>query len=637
MEPRPWHYIRRNETTRQPRNLIFLDVEARTRRVGNAYEQSWRVGAAIFRQAPKSKPVRERTRVYRSPADLWMEVSAFVPTRGRAVLYTHNLGYDVRVGRALTALPALGWRLVAHNLNPAGTWFAWRRDEQSLVMVDSAAVFATTLRQVALWFGMSKVDLPAEDATADRWEARCLRDVEILRTAMVAYLARLESDDLGNWQYTGTGQAWAAFRHRHLTHQMLVHWDEDARAAERRAMWTGRCEAYWHGSLHGVTVDEWDMTMAYPRITATEDVPTALVAAFATDQDMRRWLAKDGYVVLAEVEVSTSEALVPTERAGRVVWPVGTFRTTLWEPEIRLLAQRGASVQCVRGWVYRADPAMESWALWVGGVLAAPDAEVPAWWKSIVKRWATALIGRLAMTYRDWQHVATMPRADVRRLTYIDRDTGQVGDAVQIGHDVFVSTETTEWAESMPMITGYVQSAIRADLATLLAEAPARTVLYSDTDSLLATGEHHEVLAELARAHPEMGLRLKRSWKGVTIRGPRQIITGERVRISGVPVRAQVLPGGDLVGEVWQSLAAAVGASRPDVVHVTPRRWHLRGVDSRRAEGPDGWTTPLSVGATEGGDWREPVRGVGRVAGRTVRGRPRHGVAAHGTPQPALG
>jgi hypothetical protein len=553
------------------------------------------VGVAIFHHHPKGGKRRESTQVYRDDREMWQAITDWIPARERAVLWTHNLGYDVRISRALSALPGLGWRLVGHNLTPGGTWLAWRRGDQSLVMVDSVSVFETTIAQLSKSFGGARPALPSDMDTMDRWISRCLRDVQILRDAVLAYLDRLESLDLGNWQMTGTGQSWAAFRHQHLTHDMLVHWDDDARAAERRAMWTGRCEAYWHGRVRGVRVDEWDMTLAYPRIALTHHVPVALASMFGPGVNLPAQLDRPGYAVLAEVDVTTTEPLVPCERDGRIAWPVGTFRTTLWSPELRLLVDRGQRVAVVKGWLYKAEPALASWARWIVAQLGAPDDVSPAWWKAIMKHWARALIGRWAMTYRDWEHIGQMPYPDIRRATYVDLETGQTGETVQVGRDLFLATETVEWPHSMPQITGYVMSACREILARLLLAAGPRAALYADTDSMLVPADHHDRMLAIARRFPAAGLRLKRSWKGVEIRGPRQIVTGPVVRVAGIPTKAQRLADGSLVGEVWESLAAAISHRRAATVRVTPRRWTLRATDTRRVEGEDGWTVPHTV------------------------------------------
>lgn len=594
-----WHYVTGRASTRLPRRHIFLDTEARNTKDRTGVSQVWRCGVAIFRVAPKGTIGKERTEVYRDPAQLWRDVDAFTLAKSRTILWTHNLSYDLRIGAALDVLPALGWRVQAHNLEPAGTWIAWRKDDRALVMVDSASVFPVTVAQLGIYFGQVKPALPGDDAPLDMWVKRCTIDAQILRNAVVAYLDKLDAEDLGPWQPTGTGQAWAGFRHRFLTHRMLVHFDEDARAAERRAMWTGRCEAYWHGKTERVRVDEWDMTLAYVRIAATVDVPTEMVARFSTNDDMDRWMRRFGYDVLAEVEVDTALPLVPTLRDGRIAWPVGRFRTVLWGPEVRLLASRGASFRVVCGWAYRTVPALQEWARWILHTLSSRDPEAEAWWAVVVKHWGRALIGRLAMSYRAWDYWGTLPRRDVRQWTYLDRDTGDKGQMVQIGNDVWVATGDREWSDAQPAITGYIMSVARAELTGLILDAPPRSILYADTDAILCTAEHWREIEHLAATRTQLGLRLKKSWDHVEILGPRQIITGPRVRVAGIPTRAKRLPSGDLEGEIWQSLRGAMRARQPARVRVTPRRWRLHGVDHRRADGPDGWTVPHEVDATE--------------------------------------
>lgn len=361
-------------------------------------------------------------------------------------------------------------------------------------------------------------------------------------------------------------------------------------------MWTGRCEAYWHGTLHHTRIDEWDMQQAYPRIAERHDVPTTLLKPLLPGADVQALIVYGGYAVLAEVTVSTVEPLVPAERDGYILWPTGTFRTTLWDPELLLLYERGATVTVHRGWLYRAEPALAEWARWVLNRLDAPDAQVPAWQKAILRHWSTAVVGRAAMQHQEWEVLATTRRSGCRWSTMRDLQTGEACDLVHIGHTLWQSTGVVDWAHGCPQVTGWVMSMCRVILTRLWLEAGHRVALYADTDSLLVEGRHYDLMAALARRHPQWRVRLKRSWDRITIHGPRQIMTGEKVRVSGVPSKARRLPNGELVGEVWESLRGALRQGRPTRVKVTPRRWKLSGVERRRVVGADGWTEPVHIG-----------------------------------------
>lgn len=597
LDDRPWHYVKPNETTRVPRKHIFLDTESRIARVAGGHVQTWRLAVACFRASPKGRPVRERWADYDTPADLWGDVDAWCGKSDRTILWTHNLAYDVRIGDVFTELPARGWHLAAHNIAPRGTWLTWRKDRSTLVMVDSAAVFPTTLAAVGKSVNMGKLELPAVDDSREAWLARCRQDVEILRKALLNYLDWLEVDDLGNWQMTGAGQSWATFRHRFLDHKMLVHSDEEAISAERRAMWTGRCEAYWHGALNGQVVHEWDFTLAYARIARDCHVPIRYLGPMPDGYDWEATLRNPNVALLAECHIVTDVPVVPTMVDGRICWPVGAFDTTLWDVEISAAIQAGATVTIGRAWLYRARPALTRWAEWIIKGLEAPDSEVPVWRKLVLKHWARALIGRMAMTYTDWQEWAIAPDNKLRRETVHDRDTGEQFELMQIGGTVWKDAGRKEWSQSMPMVTGWIQAAARVRLWDVMRALPAEALLYVDTDSILVTDRWLSTVDAIARSDIGHGLRLKRSWDGFAIYGPRQIVTGTQIRIAGVPRSAQQIDPHVFAGEVWESLSTSLRHGDASRVITRDREWHVSCVDHRR-DGPAlGWTTPRQVPA----------------------------------------
>jgi hypothetical protein len=589
------HYIKRNEITRIPRRHIFLDVEANERKVKTGKEQFWRLAVARLWTNDKGRREHEETKTFDDPGDLWRTVSGWAKPRCRTVLWAHNLGYDVRVSESLVTLPDLGWSLIAHNLSGRGTWLTWRKDDATLVFVDSASVFPTTLAEVGKHFGLHKPDLPAFEDGREDWQARCLADVEILSTAVKAYLRKIDDEDLGNWQTTGSGQSWATFRHRFMSDKILVHDDETALRAERRAMWTGRCEAFWHGSISFAVVHEWDLTLAYARIARDIAVPTRLVGPLSNLDTWRRYLDHPKAALLAEVEITTDVPVVPTEVDGHIAWPVGTFRTTLWSNELKAAADAGATITVLGGWLYRTEYALRDWADWIIQTLEDDSGTVPAWWKLILKHWARALIGRFAMTYTTWEPFGQHPRSALQRSMYIDAQTGKEGELLQIGRDVFEKSAVQEWQHSVPAITGYIMAECRVRLWKIITALPPEAVIYADTDSILATDQWHDAVKEVAESPVGQGLRLKRSWDGISIWGPRQVVTGNVVRVAGLPKRARRTGRHTFDGEVWESLDAATKRGRFSRVHIAPRTWQMKGIDRRR-DGPSvGWTTPHRV------------------------------------------
>lgn len=572
-----------------------MDTEAYSERLHGTETQRWRCGYAIFARRQRDGRYTTHGSEYRDPKSLWDAVSNFAGSSGRTVVWAHNVGYDIRIADMFAILPILGWTVTGHNIATRGTWIEWRRHGQSLVLVDSYAVFPTSLERIGEWFSIGKPSLPREDAELDTWIDRCRADTRILATAVLRYLGWIKEADLGNWQLTGNAQAWATFRHRFLTHKLTVHDDEGVLRLERRAMWAGRCEAFWRGNLYDTRVFEYDFTNSYPRIARDHAIPVKYIGEMPMGRDWSEWLGSQSVGFLADCTVTTDVPCVPYEQDGRITWPVGIFRTVLWDVEIDGVLDSGGTVTVHSGRMYRKAPALKAWGDWVLAHTEEGAQEVEPWMRFVLKHWSRALIGRFAMTYRKWDYDGEMPEHRIESGIMVDVDADTVGKYIQIGTGMWTDAGREEWQHSMPMVTGYIQAIARMQLWDVLRRMPYRSVLYCDTDSLFVTQEFRDDIETVIREIPGCGMRLKRAWDGMEILGPRQIITGKEVRIAGVPKRAEKVGKTGYKGEIWESLLVALQFGHSETVRIKEREWTVAGVDNRRKGESLGFTEPFEV------------------------------------------
>lgn len=595
MDERRWHNIKPNEVTRIPHRHVFVDTEARREYDRGVEKQEWRCAVGIFAERQRDGEYKEYSRDYLSAEDLWRDVSDFTSSKGRTVVWCHNLAYDIRIGSVFEVLPQLGWALRGHNIASRGTWLEWRRNDTTLILCDSFSVFPTSIERIGQWISIGKPSLPFEDSGMDDWLNRCRADVRILATAILGYLRWLKDEDMGNWQLTGNAQAWAGFRHKFLTHKLTVHSDEEALRAERRAMWAGRCEAYWHGKISDMYVYEYDFVRAYPTIARDYEIPIKLLGVLDTPEMAWNAMGKEHVAVLVECDIETSVPVVPAESEGRILWPVGRFSTVLWDVEVRAAIGEGATVEIRRAWAYRTAPALRSWGEWILTRLDLPDETVPVWQKSILKHWSRALIGRMAMSYQKWEYDGEMFDSRVEGGWIKDERDGSITEYVQIGTGMWLHAGKEEWKHSMPMITGYIQSVARVLLWDVIRAMPTGSVLYADTDSVFITEIDREAIEDVISAIPQCTLRVKSVWQGIEIYGPRQIITGTEVRIAGIPKRAERVERQKFKGEVWESLGMAIAMGRVNAVQVRDRHWLLAGIDNRRKATDNGFTEAIEI------------------------------------------
>jgi len=619
------HWIRGNETERSPHRWIVADSEGTSCLERNGEIQTLRcVDAVRWRDDLKTGDHAE-WHAGEDAQQFWQWVDDYTRAGHRTVVWFHNASYDLRVLDAFRILPQLGWQLVWCNLDREVSVVTWRSLHGTLQICDTYSWLPKPLTDIGGMVGIGKPRLPKDKDSLAAWHRRCRADVEITRAAVLELLAFVRGHHLGNWQPTGSGQGYATWRHRFLTHKVLVHDDAPAIAAERAAMHTGRAEAWWHGKPAGGPFTEMDMHMAYCRIAAECAVPVKLWAYDGKPtRQVHSWAMKH-WTVLCRVEVTTAVPCVPHHTGERTIWPVGTFQTTLWQPELELITRTGGSYTVLEQWRYNAAPALADWAKWTIFTCGQPDTVITPVQKTYVKHQSRALIGRLGLRNSTWEQWGANPFGWLGLTDYVDGDTGETARMLHVGDQTFMEGERTESDSSLPQITGWIMSECRVRLWDAAAAAGPEHVVHLDTDSLIVDRHGKRALEAAAQAGLSGHWRAKERWSGIEVTGPRHYrATGRRV-IPGVPRTATETSPGCFRGEVWQSLGAALAHGNADRVQISQREWRVKQFDGRRpwADGP-GPAQPIRLPAQKGCTSAGPARHAGRdPAGRGPRpGRP---------------
>lgn len=591
------HYVSHNKVTRVPRAHIYLDTEAHRAVHGLRELQTFRCAVMAYdTRRHKGDQWKDREWSEWLTLDgLWEWVDARCRPRARTVLVCHNLAYDLRIADAFGRLPALGWRCTFPMISDRGSFFTWKRDGRTLVMVDSMSWVPTSLERLGELVQVAKLPLPDWEDDDDAWLARCRRDVEILATVWRRLVKWVVDDDLGNWKPTGAGQSWAAFRHRFMDYPLLVHEDDDARQAERVAAWTGRCEAWQHGRLRGGPFVEWDYSTAYARIGADSAVPIKLLGELVGADLAAVERATGRCAVLVEAELTTSSPTVPARGPDGIVWPVGTFVTTIWENELRSALDLGATVHVRRAWWYRRAPALRSFCEWVLEQLDPRNVDVDPVVRVALKHWSRALIGRTAAQWSRWSEFGRAPYSDVMLSTVLGPGPGERYRMLHLGTQLIRQGELEENPDALVAVMSWVMAEARVRLWDVMGAAGLGNVAYVDTDSVIVGQAGHERL--LSARVP--GLVVKGCWQSAEVLGPRQIVLSGRLRAAGVPRDAVKVADDTWEGSVWAGLATSLGSGEAAAVSITSRTFRMTGRDSRRRHNADGTTEPIELGEAE--------------------------------------
>lgn len=580
-----------------PRRWVFMDTEANESRSLDDRVQTWRLGVTAFdRNDTESKEWADTKWVtHHTPASLWETVDSYTRTKARTVVVAHNVAYDLRIGEGFVHLPALGWSLSQLALHERSMSATFRRSSATLVLCDSMSWLNLALAKIGPMVSIDKPDLPSFDGPEDEWENRCRADVAILRAAWLDLLSWIRDDDLGNWQRTGAAMAWANWRHRHYTHRVLVHSEQDAQDAESESTYTGRCEAWRHGSLPTGGWTEWDLPLAYARVAADVTVPVKLIGH--RTKVPAKWVvaAPERRRVLAFARVTTSAPVLPYRGPHGVLWPTGTFEGWWWDAEIREALEAGADVSVGHAWIYRAAPALADWARWVISVAEAPAGSISEVRRAVAKHWSRALIGRFATRYTPWEPYGLAPEPGVGVHPIYDIPNDRLGEILTLGDEQFVGWEKEYGSDAVPSINAVVLSEARSRLWRLMLVAGLENVAYVDTDSLIVNRAGSELLEAFTAAGGGWGLRPKSDHRLLEVYGPRQLVTAGSPRVAGLPRQPERIGPNRWAGDQWEGLAAALAKGHTDRVVIRRAAFTLRGVDNRREHLAGGLTAPFDV------------------------------------------
>lgn len=587
-------WLKPNESSRLPRTHIVLDSEAVIEETASGTVHRFRCAVTTCDKLSRRNNQWQEPQYaeHHSPREVWEWITGRTSERGRTIVVAHNSGYDLRITEAFTVLPSLGWELGMVSLAPGATWCSWRNGKRSLSIIDSLAWFPTNLANIGKAIGMDKPTLPGPDDSETEWFTRCRADVFILRKAWLDTLEWLRNEDCGNWKPTGAGQGFAAFRHKHLTHKILIHDDQEVREYERQAAWTGRAEPWRFGSLQGGPFTEWDYRCAYATIAGDSFVPTRFRGEVINPHINYVRGGREHRKYLSCVQVETETPTVPCHSDGRIVWPTGKFDTVLWDNELRLAIENGAKVTITRQWSYDATPALQAWSEWCLGLVDNRSGDVPPIARVLAKHWCRSTIGRFGSRFPSWEPFGESRQATPRLSGYVDWDTKEVGQLLEVGSKAFLSLGVQDHPQSVPQVMSWIMAECRVRLWHAMEVAGFENVVYVDTDSLIVDTAGNERLrvAELP------GLRRKSEYRTLTVLGTRQLVENGTLKAAGVPRGAVRTGQNTWSGEAWSSMAASLSEGDLASVRVRERSVTLRDTDGRRINSDGSISLPYRIG-----------------------------------------
>lgn len=531
------HYLKGNQRTEVPRHFIFVDTETRAEVPGAQREihTLW-FGWALYVRNRKSRGKEIQTEEWHrftSALDFWEWATSKAHKGNKLYIFAHNWNFDGSILYTATTLRELGWDTMQYINEKPPFFLRVEKERRYVCLVDTLNFFTTSLSDLGSSIGIAKLEMPARTDNGESWDLYCRRDVDVLRTAMEAFISFIVAEDLGNFRPTLASQAMNAYRHRFMHHHILVHNDERVCDLERASYYGGRVENFYIGEVNE-PLYYLDVNSLYPAVMASELYPAVLRGKVESLDLIHLKMLLEKYCVTAQVTIETDEPVYPLRTRERLLFPVGRYDTVLSTPELQHALAAGR-IKAVANVAWYANANLFSdyvEALYARRQTYARDGN-PAF-AYLCKILLNSLYGKFGQSGRNWETVRPATDSDPVEWWEQLEDGGPVWKhRIRLGMIQRLEKDD-ESRDSFPAIAAHVTAYGRMHLWELMQIAGAGHVYYSDTDSLIVDRQGYEAVGA-GRMGPGLGaLKLERSTDSATFYGPKDYNFGDIERHKGI-------------------------------------------------------------------------------------------------------
>lgn len=594
------HFIKRNHETTTPTYAIWFDTETRNdKRCKDKIVHILTFGWAAFaRKRSNGKWDKPEWKRFETADQFFAWVEGKKIPKTKLYLFCHNTSFDIPVLDAFRNFALRGWKLTMACIDAPPTICKLRKDNTTICILDTLNIFRMSLKALGGIIGLEKYDMPDISISSAEGDRYCKRDVEIIMKACMRWWQLIEDNDLGGFAPTLAGQAMRAFRHRFMSHKILIDNHEKATAVSRRSYYGGRTECFRLGHIKEHTT-LLDVNSMYPAVMRAHDYPCRLLGHTrkASLCDLKEWLKSR--CLSADVTLRSTENAYPFRTPERLLFPLGRYRTSLSTPEILRALARNDIEEVHEVAIYEKAPVFADFVNYFYNMRLLADAETRTAEALMYKTLLNSLYGKFGQRGLIWETTEQTDDLSARIWEEKDAETGKIYRHRQLGGIVQVQYNETESKDSFPAIAAHVTAYARLLLYDMINTAGKGNVYYVDTDSLLVNDRGLGALDRYIDPNKLGSLKIEGSYDDVEIFGAKDYRFGSKERHKGVKKNAVWLSANQVRQDQWSSLKGLLATghlSRPSIKKVTKTlsREYTKGTVL-----PSGYIEPFRLTGTE--------------------------------------
>jgi len=591
------HRIADVKSNEYPNHIIFFDTETKEHRLASGETQlNLFFGLAAYCRIAKSgRKDTQQWITFRSKRAFWRFVYDHSYEGQRLYLVAHNVTFDFKVTDGFAQMKRKGYKLT--KLINAGTRNIWdfRKGKSTIVVLDNMNYFNSSLDALGESVGIPKLKMPAITAPFSEWETYCKRDVEVMIEAWRIWRQFLLDNDLGAFAKTLAAQAFNAYRHRFMPHEIYVHTNNTAVRLERESYHGGRTEAFFIGDLPQAPYYYLDVNSMYPAVMKTELYPTKLIALKTAMSIAELKGLLKSYCVIAKVEINTPENVFSTVYDNRLIFPTGRYITTLTTKELEYALYHNYVLRIISAAVYERKAIFTEYVDFFYTKRMQYKADSNPAFSYCCKLLLNCLYGKFGQRQEVYEKVAEVDDPENKIWSEFDVAADAYKTYRQVNGIVEVNTGFVEGFNSCVAIASHVTANARMKLWAYMQHIGKENVFYCDTDSIFTNQEGYEKAKGLIDNQTLGALGVKGTSEILNIRGAKDYVFGQETVIKGVRRAARKVSENVYVQTRFEGLLGAWRHNRLDTQIISETTKHLSRRYRKGIVGEDGHVQPFKL------------------------------------------
>lgn len=406
-----------------------------------------------------------------------------------------------------------------------------------IVFVDSLNYFKMSLRKLGDSLGVTKLDMPAWEASDEEWRIYCERDTDIVFESMLKLFGFTVKYQLGNFRYTAASQSMASFRHGRMPCSINLHHDTSVKALERASYYGGRVECYRLGEIKD-TCHLVDVNSMYPSVMQNGFFPTELIS-YDPNRDFgcpTRINSPENSV--ARVRIHCDWPLYPKRRNNGVFYPIGDYETILCGSELAAAIRNGHCISVAQYSSYDTSCIFKNWVSELWSLKQGFSISGNKAFELFTKNLLTCLHGKFAQWASRWiPAIIPPPMPDWSTICDVDELTGEITNYRSIGGYIQQEQRWIERDDTFVAISGFITAAARCRMNYLMSIAGKQNVFYLGVDALLVndTGLGRLDKKKMLDEEKIGYMKVKYSGSPTYIHGCSRYEIADKVIMSGLP------------------------------------------------------------------------------------------------------